>query len=133
MAISKKNKNRVNVDGKEYLWWVFDEFDQTEFYGIQIKAVCSDQTHFLKYGLQQPEDNRKVVLALRNYTKLVHLSFPPKFENEDGIITKSGISRLIKWSKSGDHQIQYALDGNTNELTIEQKQSLLKDLQKIIH
>jgi len=129
MAISTKNRNRVLVDGKEYLWWVFDEFDQTEFDGIQIKAVCSDQTHFFKYGLQQQENGRKLVLALSNYTKLVHLSSPPKFENDEGIITRSGVVRMIKWCKKENHQIQYALDRMNNNLTIEQKKSLLTELQ----
>lgn len=133
MAISKKNKNRVNFNGKEYLWWVFDEHDQTEFDGVQIKIVCSNQTHFLKYGLQQRETNRKVVLALRDYTKLVHLSAPPKFENEDGIITKSGIIRLIKWCKNETHQIEYALDGKKNDLTYGEKELLLEELQEKIN
>lgn len=132
MAISKKNKSRVNIDGKEYLWWVFDEFDQTVFDGIQIKAVYSDQTHFLKYGLQQLESDRKVVIALRDYTKLVHLSSPSKFENEDGIITKSGIARMIKWCKSGKHQIQYALDGMNNDLDEIKQKSILAELQKLL-
>ena len=96
MAISKKNKNRTYVDGKEYLWWVFDEHDQTAFDGLQIKAICSDQTHFIKYGLQQDEYDRKVVLALKDYSKLVHLFSPPKFESNNGIITKSGINRMIR-------------------------------------
>ncbi|MDI9312551.1 MAG: hypothetical protein QM535_20235 [Limnohabitans sp.] len=133
MAISKKNKSRTYVDGKEYLWWVFDEHDQTEFDGLQIKAVCSDQTHFIKYGLQQEEDNRKVVLALKDYTKLVHLFLPPKFESSNGIITKSGINRMIKWCKQDIHQIQYALDGNNNNLTEGEKQLLLTEIQKIIN
>lgn len=133
MAISKKNKSRIYVDDKEYLWWVFDEQDQTEFDGLQIKAVCSDQTHFIKYGLQQNEDNRKVVLALKHYTKLVHLSSPPKFENEEGIITKSGINRMIKWCKQDVHQIEYALDGSNHNLTEGEKQSLLTEIQKIIN
>lgn len=132
MAISKKNKSKTYVDGKEYLWWIFDEYDQTEFDGVQIKAVCIDSTHFIKYGLQQEEDNRKVVLALKNYTKLVHLSSPPKFENEEGIITKSGINRMIKWCKQDVHQIQYALDGVNNDLTEDEKQSLLTEIQQII-
>ncbi len=133
MAISKKNKRRTYVDGKEYLWWIFDEYDQTEFDGKQIKVVCSDQTHFIKYGLEQNEDHRKVVLALKHYTKLVHLSSPPKFENEERIITKSGINRMIKWCKQNVHQIQYALDGNNNNLTERENQSLLTELQKIIN
>lgn len=133
MAISKKNKNRALVDGKEYLWWVFNEVDQTAFDGIQIKAVCADQTHFYKYGLQQEEKDRKLVLALNNYAKLVHLSSPPIFENEEGIITKSGIVRMIKWSKKEDHQIQYALDGMNNNLTNEEQKALLSELQEIIN
>ncbi|MFP7658082.1 hypothetical protein [Chryseobacterium proteolyticum] len=132
MAISKKNKSKVSVDGKEYLWWVFDEYDQTEFDGIQIKAVSSDQTHFIKYGLQQSLNNSKLVLALKNYTKLVHLSLPPKFENNEGVITKTGINRMIKWCKKDVHHIEYALDGSRNDLTEAEKQLLLKELQKII-
>ncbi|WP_095069910.1 hypothetical protein [Tenacibaculum jejuense] len=132
MAISKKNKNKVFVGDKEYLWWVLDEIDQTEFDGIQIKAVCSDQSHFFKYGLQQQETNRKLVLALNNYTKLIHLSNPPKFENEEGIITKSGIIRMIKWFKNEDHTIQYAVDRMDYDLTIKEKKLLLSELQKKI-
>ncbi|BDD10829.1 hypothetical protein FUAX_32610 [Fulvitalea axinellae] len=130
MAISKKNKSRIRINDNEYLWWVFEEQDQTEFDGFQVKVVCSNQTHFLKYGLQQPESNRKVVLALRDYTKLVHLSSPPKFENGNGIITKSGIYRMLKWCKNNDRQIQYALHGHNNDLAKKEKLLLLKELQK---
>ena len=137
MAISRKNKYRVLVDGKEYLWWLFDETDQTEFDGIQIKAVCSDQTHFFKYGLQQLETDRKLVLALNNYAKLVHLASPPKFENDEGIITRSGIVRMIKWSKREDHKIQYAVDfinnKMNNNLNIDEQKSLLIELQEKIY
>lgn len=131
MTISKKNKSKAIVDGKEYLWWVFDETDQTTFDGIQIKVVSSDQTHFFKYGLQQSDIDRSVVLALRNYTKLVHLS-SPKFENEEGIITKSGIERLIKWCKNKEHQILYALDGKNNNLNANEKNALLAEIQNRI-
>lgn len=133
MAVSKKNKNRAVVDGKEYLWWVFDEYDQTAFDGIQIKVICSDQTHFLKYGLQQRDTNRMVILSLRDYAKMVQLSSPPKFENEAGIITKSGISRLIKWCKKEGHQIEYALDKGNNQLTKEERQAVFKEIQEILN
>lgn len=132
MTISKKNKRSAIVDGKEYLWWVFDETDQTTFDGIQVKVVSSDQTHFIKYGSQQQEYTRKVVLALTNYTKLVQLS-SPKFENEEGIITKSGIEKLIKWCKNQEHQILYALDGNNNNLNANEKTTLLAEIQNRIN
>ncbi|WP_160137885.1 hypothetical protein [Chryseobacterium sp. c4a] len=132
MAISKKNKSKVTVNGKEYLWWVFDEYDQTTFDGIQIKAVCSDQTHFIKYGLQQEEDDRKLALILKDYTKLVLLSSPPKFEDNKGIITKSGIIRMIEWCKQDIDEVQYALDGNENDFNEAEKQMILKEIHKII-
>lgn len=83
--------------------------------------------------MQQQETDRKLVIALNNYSKLVHLSSPPRFENDEGIITKSGIIRMIKWCKSGDHQIQYALDEMNNDLTTEQKKSLLNELLERIN
>ncbi|WP_299888024.1 hypothetical protein [uncultured Lacinutrix sp.] len=132
MTISKKRKKRVNVEGKEYLWWVFDETDQTEFDGIQIKAVSSDQSMFLKYGLQQIENNRKIVISLRDNIKLVHIFSPTKFENKDGIITKSGVVRLINWCKRENHIIQYALDGMNNNLDEESQKLILKELQSIL-
>lgn len=130
MSISSKNKRRVSVDNKEYLWWVFDEYDQTEFDGIQVKAVCSDQTHFIKYGLQQEPDDRKLVLALENYTKLVHLSSPPVFEDNEGIISTAGIKKMIQWCKKEGHRIQYSCDGNKNDLTETEQQLLLKEIQE---
>jgi hypothetical protein len=130
MSISSKNKRRVSVGNKEYLWWVFDEYDQTEFDGIQVKAVCSDQTHFIKYGLQQEPDDRKLVLAWENYNRLVHLSSPPVFEDNEGIISTAGIKEMIRWCKKERHQIQYSCDGNKNDLTETEQQLLLKEIQE---
>lgn len=115
---------------KQYLWWVFDEYDQTEFDGIQVKAVCCDQTHFIKYGLQQEPDDRKLVLVLKNYTKLVHLASPPVFEDSEGIISNAGIKKMIQWCKREQHQIQYSYNGNKNNLTGKEQQGLLKDIQE---
>lgn len=130
MAISSKNKRRVSVDNKEYLWWVFDEYDQTEFDGIQVKAVCSDQTHFIKYGLQQEPDDRKLVLAWENYNRLVHLSSPSVFEDNKGIISTTGIKEMIQWCKKEGHHVQYSCDGNKNDLTEKEQQLLLKEIQE---
>jgi hypothetical protein len=128
MTINKRNKNRVLVNEIEYLWWVFDEYDQTEFDGIQVKVVCSNQVFFFKYGLEQADNKRYIVLALNNYVKLVHLSCP-KFENQEGVIIKSEIIKLIEWCKKEKQEIIYALDGHNNKLSNNEKYSILKDLQ----
>ena len=133
MAISKKRKNTLKLDNQEFLWWVFDETDQTEFDGLQLKIVCSDQSFFIKYGLQQFDNKRKLVIALRDYKKLIHLASPPKFEDANGIITNSGIKKLIKWCKKSNHNIQYSLDNGNNQLNKEQQDSLLVELQSKIN
>lgn len=132
MAISKKNKNRALIDGKEYLWWVFDEHDQGEFHGIQAMAVSPDQACFFKYGLQQSAKDRKVVLGLRNYDKVLHLACPVKFENEAGILTRSGLIRLVQWCKQGKHQIHFAFNRENKEMTGEDKLAVLRELRQII-
>lgn len=97
MAVSKKGKRRIVVNAKPYLWWVFEEQDQTEFDGTQIKIVAENQSLYFKYGLQQDAEKRYLVLALHHEAGKIHL-LCPKFENESGIISPSGISELIKWS-----------------------------------
>lgn len=82
--------------------------------------------------MQQKDEDRRLVIALKNYAKLIHLSPPPKFENDQGIITKSGINRMIKWCKQDGHLIQYARDGNNFNLNDEEKQALVKEILKMI-
>ncbi|HRB70827.1 MAG TPA: hypothetical protein PK776_03175 [Flavobacterium sp.] len=132
MALNKKNKRSTSVDGKEYLWRVIHEYGLTIFDGLQIKAVCTDQTHFITYGLQQKDEDRKLALGLKDNRKMIYLSSPPKFENSDGIITKTGINRMLKWCKQEEHHIQNAWDGNNNILMEAERQLLLKELQKVM-
>ncbi len=65
MGISKKGKRKIIINSKTYLWWVFNECDQTEFDGVQVKIVPENQIGYLKYGLEQNE-KRFLVLGLRN-------------------------------------------------------------------
>lgn len=133
MAISKKNKRTISIFGKVYYWWVFETYDQTTFDGVQVKIVCTNQTHFLSYGLQQSANHRKVVLALQNYAQLVHLSNPPLFEDSKGIITNSGIRRLMQWCLLDHHQIAYAIDrSHSLPLSFQAQQQLLAQLQAIL-
>lgn len=98
MAINRKGKRKITVNSKEYLWWVYDEQDQTAFDGAQIKIVAADQTMYFHYGLQQLEEDRYVVMALHHDAGLISLRCP-KFENENSIITPAGINKLINWCK----------------------------------
>jgi hypothetical protein len=96
MAISKKGKRKIIVDFKTYFWWVFYEYDQTTFDGNQIKIIAKNQIFSILYGLDQNTEKRFVALELYRDKGRIYLEYP-KFENDSGIITPSGISKLIQW------------------------------------
>ena len=99
MAISEKGKRKVQIGSRLFLWWVFDEVDQTEFDGVQVKIIAKDQSIFIKYGLQQSDEERSVVLSFSNDLGRVHMNCP-KFESNEGVISSSGIKKLIAWSSN---------------------------------
>ena len=101
MAISKKGKRKITVNNKIFLWWVYNEQDQIEFDGNQIKLISEDQTVYLKYGLDQIINNdRYIVVALDQNKYKVHI-YCPKFEDENGIIKPSGMCGSRYWSHVG--------------------------------
>ncbi len=94
MAISKKGKRKIVVNSRSYLWWIFNEQDQTAFDGFQIKIIAEDQGLCLLYGLQQDAKDRYVSIGLRHDAGKLHL-LCPQFEDDKEIITPSGINELI--------------------------------------
>ncbi|MFD2563819.1 hypothetical protein [Aquimarina rubra] len=135
MAISKKGKRKITVNSENYLWWIFTEFDQTEFDGVQIKIVAENQSGYLKYGLEQIDKKRYISIGLNQNKYKVHI-LCPKFENDDGIITPSGIETLIKWSlsvseiKSKENQITH---GYSMQIGLIDKNEYLKTYEKILN
>jgi len=99
MTISTKGKRKIIVNQRLYLWWVFNEIDQTEFDGLQVKVVAEDQSIYLKYGLQQKPNNQYLVVSFNHNLGKVHI-LCPSFENDTGIITPSGVSELINWAST---------------------------------
>lgn len=96
MAISKKGKRKITINSRKYLWWVFNEYDQTEFDGNQVKLIAEDQKIYFKYGLEQIDDKRYIVIALDQNRYKVHL-YCPKFEDDKGLILPSGLNKMVQW------------------------------------
>ncbi len=112
MAISKKGKRKITVNSKRFVWWIFDEYDQNTFDGVQIKIVSEDQSVIIQYGLQERDESRCVVLRPGDQKSGICMPCP-KFENEDGILTPSGIAALIKFCSTETnekHKDQIVLD-----------------------
>jgi len=95
MSLSKKGKRKIIVNSQVYYWWVFNEHDQNTFDGNQIKIVSEDQTFNITYAIHN-DTKRIVQLELYRDKGKIQIECP-KFENESGIITPSGISKLIQW------------------------------------
>lgn len=132
MAISKKGKRRIVVNSRAYLWWIFEEQDQTAFDGTQIKIVAEDQSMSLKYGLQQRDEERFIVLSLHHDAGLINV-LCPKFENNSGIITPSGINELITWSslspgEKNIRKITHAWDRKNGILNEQQAKLVYKEI-----
>lgn len=135
MAIGKEGKRRIAVGTRKYLWWIFDEVDQTEFDGIQIKIIAEDQSHYIKYGLRQTAENRFLVLSLARSSDKVQL-YCPKFENDSGILSPGRIAEIILWcgeSPTGKNVrlIRHAYSGKhgvLNELQTHELYSALRAL-----
>lgn len=130
MTVSKKEKGTIVVDGKTYLWWVFDKVDQSPFDDAQIKLISEDQSHYIKYRLEQTDDNRSVVIGLHNNPGHIQLECP-KFEDEKGIITLSGIRQLVNWCKAKPDEttiriIKHAYEPKLHSLSKERIEALYK-------
>ena len=105
MAINKKGKRKIVVNSKTYLWWFFNEYDQTTFDGKQIRIIAEDQTVCLGYGLEQKDNKRIIRFVFNRERGIIHIECP-KFENDLGIMTPSGISELIKWASIKSDEIR---------------------------
>ena len=99
MGITKKGKRKIVIDGRTYFWRGFNEQDQTTFDGDQIQLVAEDQSHTISYGLQQDDGKRFAAIRLRHEQGSICLECP-KFEDQNGIITPSGIRKLVEWCKT---------------------------------
>ena|SRR6218665_755195 len=125
MGINKKGKRKIVVDAKTYIWWAYNEYDQTTFDGNQVMIVTNNQVVCLKYGLEQDDYKRIMSLSFRNGGG-VNIKCP-KFENDSGIITPSGISELIKWAilKPDDNITRKITYGHHNVILNELEANLL--------
>ena len=96
MAISAKGKRRISVDGRVYLWRVFNEYDQSWFDCVQVTVAAMDQELFLHYGMEQPEERRTAMVTRGRPERSARIPCP-RFEGEDGLLTPRGVRQLIEW------------------------------------
>ncbi|MCA5005249.1 hypothetical protein [Sphingobacterium bovistauri] len=136
MAINSKGKRKLLLDNQKYYWYVLDEWGRTEFDGVQIRIIPSNQSFQISYGINQIENRRFLSIHLQKDG--AHLRFYcPKFENENNIMTNHGIKNILLWCRNTienkSHQIVPNLyPTSKNENSIEFIDNVFEELIKTI-
>ena len=67
MAVSTKRRNKINVDDRDYLWWVAPDNDSLE---IVLHVISCDKRFNVRYTLGQPAEFRYSVVIGREFGTL---------------------------------------------------------------
>lgn len=109
MAIARKLRRPIDVGGREFLWWVYEDLE--EFAGSLVLAVASADKRFLvRYVLHQPDDSRVLTIQGREFPGLPAKRtgwvsvLCPAFTSGDAV-KPSDVRRLIEWSLHSDRPL----------------------------
>jgi hypothetical protein len=73
MAIAKKNRRCIIVEGREFLWWIYEDL---ECGGVVTLSVASlDKRFFVRYAIDQPDEYRHLCVMGPEF---------PSLSREDG-------------------------------------------------
>lgn len=117
MAIARKGKRSIVVDGEEFLWWVARDGESPDRLGktLALHVVDTAGELCVKYTLWQPYDQRHVVVIGRRFRNEpgcggAHRRFRcPEF-GDSNIVYPSAVAELIRWCIA-DRRTPPELDG----------------------
>ena len=100
MAIARKNRRLIEIQGREFLWWVYEELEEA---GAMTLAVASADKQFLvRYALHQPYESRYLRVLGREFPGLperrpswARVRCPSLTSGE--AVKPSDVRRLIEW------------------------------------
>jgi hypothetical protein len=113
MAVSAKNRRKVEVDGRRYLWWVAEDEDSPFCPMLLAVTVASqDRRLLVRYHLGQPDELRHVTVLGPSFKGLSGCGGPwrrfrsPPFglPNE---VRPGDVAALIRWcEQEGDAPVE---------------------------
>ncbi|MBQ0152796.1 MAG: hypothetical protein KBS61_07885, partial [Chryseobacterium sp.] len=65
MAINSKGKRKLILNNQKYYWYVLEDWGRTEFDGVQIRIIPSNQSFRISFGINQVEENRFLSIHLQ--------------------------------------------------------------------
>ncbi len=103
MAVRKKNRRRIEVAGRLFVWYVCEDRDWP---GLVLHVISQDQRFVVRYRLAQRGEQFLVVRG-REFPGVpdaggaARLFRCPAWE-VGGVVTPGGVRRLIEWCLSAD-------------------------------
>lgn len=107
MAVTTKRRRRIEVNGRQLVWWVAPD---DEAFGVLTLTICSnDKKLLVRYALGQPADRRHVVVLGPELPPLtdaggvwIRLRAPAW---DDEIVTPGLVRRIIAWALDPAKQV----------------------------
>jgi hypothetical protein len=103
VAVSKKNRRRIEVAGRPFVWYVCEDRDWP---GLVLHVISEDQRFVVTYRLAQRGEPFLIVLG-REFPGVPDAGCAwrrfrcPAWE-VDGVVTPGGVRRLIEWCLAAD-------------------------------
>lgn len=110
MAVSRKGKRPITVDGRRYLWWVQEDGD-LPFVPSDGRSLCVADTEgdmFVQYHLGQPSDVRHIVVIGRRFPSVdgcggtYRRFLCPSFDDGPAV-TPAHVAAFIRWLETCDN------------------------------
>jgi len=105
VALAKKGRRPITVDGVQYQWWVaeWDESPQVDY--LQTLAVASEDGRlFVRYTLGQPPALRHVVVEGPDFQGTSEPGPWRRFRcpafGEPTMVTPKDVAALIRWCRT---------------------------------
>lgn len=99
MSVSRKGKRPIEVDGRQFLWWVSD--DEEFLYAPTLHVVSDCQAVLLKTPVLPVEPSYVVTLGTEfrgaRMTQGTHRRFLWTAPAADGLVTPGYVAELIRW------------------------------------
>src|SRR5690349_10226198 len=98
MAVSRKGRRKISVDGAEYVWWIVPQYDE---WGDALHVVGEARELHLVYALEQSDERRFVTVlgrAFRGHARFgdVHRRFRCAAVGQPGLVKPSDVAALIR-------------------------------------
>jgi hypothetical protein len=108
MAISTKNRRKITVIKRNFVWYVKENPD--ELYQPALNIISDDRHFIVTYTLNQSDETRHLVIKGNEFQGLVDAGhcwkrvLCPQWE-KGSIVTPNSVRALIEWSFNTERQL----------------------------